>query len=339
MSHGRFTNPISAALAGVSDFFRKQELAGHLTDKDRLDGKTCLITGANRGLGFAIAVEMARRGAHVIMACRSQVPEAGKKVRRLSGSDSVEMLQVDLSDITSIHALCEQLERQNIRVDVTVLNAGITPPKSKQTEQGQDVMFAVNYMANFILINRMLKTGVIPREPTDNPAKSSNPRIIFISSDSHQGASAIDWQEFGTYTAYGVKKAINNYSYFKLLLNTFATELSRQVPREENHGVAVNIICPGPVNTDIIREAPFALRLVLRLIFTLFFQAPKKAALPVIYMAASKELEGRTNVYMHMFNNKSMDEKVYDPATGKKLWDESVRVWSKLDERAPHYCL
>jgi NAD(P)-dependent dehydrogenase (short-subunit alcohol dehydrogenase family) len=162
MSHGRFNNPVSASLAGVKDLFARQSLRERLTEADRLDGKTCLVTGANRGLGFAIATELARRGGHVIMACRSQIPEAGDRVKAASRSPHVEMMKVDLADTRSIAAFCSQLEQQGRRLDVTVLNAGITPPKSRPTEQGQDVMFMVNYLANFILVCRLLKSGVIP---------------------------------------------------------------------------------------------------------------------------------------------------------------------------------
>ena len=262
MSHGRFRNPVSATLAGVADFFRKQQLESRFSDRDFIDGKTCLVTGANRGLGLAIACELASRGGRLIMACRSGIPQAGEKVKEKTGSSQVEMMHVDLSDIDSIHRLCDQLESRKIRIDILVLNAGVTPPKSQQTKQGQDLMFMVNYLSCFILANRLLATGVIPNHTFAKTKEIGHtPRIVFISSDSHQNASAIDYNEFGTYKQYGVGKAINNYSYFKLVLNTFATELSRRLRNDTDIDVTVNVICPGPVNTDIIRDAPFLLRI------------------------------------------------------------------------------
>lgn len=331
MSHGRFKNPLEAALTGIKDIFRKQSLAAKFLESDRLEGKTCLVTGANSGLGYAVAVQLAQRGARVLMACRSGIPEAGEKVKQESGSQNVEMLKVDLSDLTSIDALCQTLKERDEVLDVVVCNAGFVAPKSQQAPQGLDTMFMVNYLAKFILLNKLLKQGTIPNQTfSDNGRQETRPRIIFVSSDSHQGASAIDWDEFGTYYEYGVNKAINNYSYFKLVMNTLAMVFSRQLVREDGSpDVGVIVMCPGPVNTNIIRRAPWVLRMMLKGIFSLFFQTPQKAARPVIYLAASADFEGETGIYLHMFNPKKMDPKCYDEAEGKKLWERSQDVWDE----------
>ncbi|GAB4398851.1 MAG: SDR family oxidoreductase [Microscillaceae bacterium] len=337
-THGRFKNPVEATLTGIKDLFRKQPLATRLRAEDRLDGKNCLITGANSGLGYAIAVDLARRGANVYMACRRQIPEAGEKVKKESGSDKVWMLKVELADVRSIEAFCEEVKRQQLVWDVVVLNAGVTPARSRLTPQGLDEMMMVNYLSNFIILSRFLEDGRIPNTAFGSaPAETSTfiPRILFISSDSHQGASAIDYDLLDTYQSYGVQKAIHNYSYFKLVLNTFATELARRLRKADGTPeVSVNVMCPGPVNTNIIRDAPWALRLVLRGVFTLFFQSPTKAARPVSYLCASPDWEGSTNEYLHMFRHKKMDEKCYDPQEGQKIWDASARIWKEIQQKA-----
>ncbi len=326
MSHGRFDNPVVAALAGFRDIFRKQANADKLNETHRFDGKTCIITGATSGLGFALSVEMARRGAHVIMACRSKIPEAGEMVRKKIGSTKVEMRYLDLSKIDTIHTFVDGLVKDKIHTDVTILNAGVALPKARKTESGQDEMFLVNYLSTVILINLMIEKGVINTDLSGTPKQ----RLIFISSDSHQGSSAIDYNEFGKYYDHGVSKGIANYSYFKLILNTYATELSRLLnPDKVNVGVL--IICPGPVHSNIIKEAPFPLRMILGAIFKIIFRSPAKAALPVVYMAISEDFEGKTNEYLHMFNNKKMDPKVYLPEEGRKLWVESMRIWKEID--------
>ena len=326
MAEGRFDNPVVASLAGFYDRFRKQELKPRFKETDRFDGKTVLITGANSGLGFAIATQAAQRGAKVIMACRSQIPEAGEKVKKLSGSDNVEMRRLDLSKIESIHRFVDELAKENIKPEVIILNAASAASHSRKTDSGQDELFMVNYFSNFILVNLLLTKRII------QPDNANQPRLIFISSDSHRSSSAIDYNEFGRYFDYGVSKAMSNYSYFKLVLNTFATELSRRINKEKVV-VQVNCICPGPVNTNIIREVPFPIRIILRGIFSVIFRSPVKAAPPVIYLATSDDFNGKTNQYLHMFIPKRMDEKVYDEAEGKKLWEESEKLWKQLDEK------
>jgi NAD(P)-dependent dehydrogenase (short-subunit alcohol dehydrogenase family) len=330
MSHGRFDNPVVASLAGFWDRFRKQELASRLTENDRFDGKTVLVTGANSGLGFALAVEIARRGGHVIMACRRQIPEVGEKAKKLAHSDRLEMRFLDLSKINSIHEFCEGLKKDGVRLDITILNAGVTPPKARKTDSGQDEMFLVNYLSNVMLTNLLMTSGVIN---INNNNSLFKPRVIFISSDSHQGSSYIDYDEFGRYFDYGVSKAIANYSYFKLVLNTYATELSRRV-NKDGFKAGINVICPGPVNSNIVKEAPLLLRIILKGIFTIIFKSPSKACKPVVYMAISPDFEGRTNEYLHMFRPKKMDFKIYIPEEGSKLWERSVEVWKQVDSLA-----
>jgi NAD(P)-dependent dehydrogenase (short-subunit alcohol dehydrogenase family) len=326
MAEGRFSNPVVASLTGFYDRFRKQELKPRFKETDNFNGKTVLITGANSGLGFALSVEAAKRGAKVIMGCRRQIPEAGDKVKNLSGSDNVEMRYLDLCKLNSIHNFADNLVRDKIFLDVTFLNAASSASHSRRTDSGQDELFLVNYFSNFILANLLITKRII------QPNEVNQPRLIFISSDSHRGSSAIDYNEFGHYFDYGVSKAISNYSYFKLVLNTFATELSRRVNKEKTV-VQVNCICPGPVNTNIIREVPLIIRVVLRGIFSIIFRSPEKAAPPIIYMATSDDFIGKTNQYLHMFIPKKMDQKVYDEKEGKKLWEESAKLWNKLDEK------
>ncbi len=324
MAEGRFTNPVVASLAGVKDFFAKQELASRFSDEDRADGMTVLITGANSGLGFALAVEFAKRGARVIMAGRSKIPEAGNQVKKLSGSELVEMHYIDLSKIETIHHLVQSLADQATQIDICILNAATALPGSRKTASGQDEMFLVNYLSNVILTQELLLKSVIKLET------SPVSKMIFISSDSHQGATYIDYDEFGTYFEYGVSKGISNYSYFKLVLNTYATELSRRINRD-GVKLSINVICPGPVASNIVKEAPWLLRMTLKGIFRIVFKSPAKASRPVVYLALSPDYEGTSNEYLHMFNPKKMDPKVYEPVEGEKLWERSMELLKSID--------
>jgi len=326
MAHGRFDNPVVAALAGVKDFFRKQSLADKLKETDRIDGKNCLVTGANSGLGYAIAVDLARRGGRVMMAQRRAIDESVIKAKKDSGADRITGAFLDLSDIESIHSFVSELRSYKRRLDVIILNAGVALPKARKTKSGLEEMFLVNYLSNFILLQLLLTDNLIGN-------KDIIPRVIFVSSDSHQGASSIDFEEFGSYFDYGVSKGINYYSYYKLVLNTLAIEFSRRLNNEQlKYGV--NVICPGPVNTNIIKEAPLLLRMILGGIFSIIFKKPSEAAKAVVYMAVSDDYEGKTEQYLHMFNKKNMDKKVYIPEEGEKLWKSSIELWQNVDQKA-----
>ncbi len=325
MAEGRFTNPVVASLAGVKDFFAKQELASRFGDDDRADGKTVLVTGANSGLGYALAVDFAKRGGKVIMAGRSKIPEAGEKVKKKSGSENVEMRYLDLSRIETIHRFVESLVSDEVKLDICILNAAVALPGSRMTESGQDELFLVNYLSNVILTQLLIKQKILHLQD-----RSTRSKLIFISSDSHQGATYIDYDEFGKYFEYGVSKAISNYSYFKLVLNTYATELSSRI-NQDSIRLSINLICPGPVHSNIVKEAPWLLRVILKGIFRIVFKSPGKAARPVVYMALSPDYENTTNEYLHMFNPKKMDPKVYENAERIKLWERSMDLLKSID--------
>ena len=131
--YNRIANAVSAAV--IERLWQKKTI-GPVPEGVRIDGKVCLVTGANSGLGKAVAIDLAKRGGHVLMACRSGHPEAGEEVRLASGSDRVEMLRVDLAELESVHTLCDLLKRRRRRLDITVLNAGLMPGCAPQVSPG-----------------------------------------------------------------------------------------------------------------------------------------------------------------------------------------------------------
>jgi NAD(P)-dependent dehydrogenase (short-subunit alcohol dehydrogenase family) len=336
----KYNNPVTATLTGITDLFRKQVPAGLLKDSDRLDGKTVLVDGSSSGLGFAIAVDVARRGARVIMACRSGIPEMGEKVEKLSGNTDVHMLQVDFADVNSIRQLVEKLKSPSLfgegsggGVNIFICNAGIVPKQSRKTPQGLEEMFMVNYFSKFILVNLMLENDCFTHSPISDPHASpvtrhpSLPRIIFIASESHRNPESFDWPSFGKYRDYSIGKSIELYGYYKLLLTTFSVELSRRLNPDGVTRFSVFSMCPGPVNSNIAREAPKVFMPLLKLVFGIFFRSPAKAAIPAVYLAASQDVEGKPFDYLFLMSRKEVDEKAADAGNGKRLWEESEELW------------
>lgn len=310
-------NPASATLTAILDRFDRAGRIPPLRDDERLDGRRCLVTGASSGLGKAIATHLARRGAHVVMACRSGIPRAGEDVARAAGSDRVEMLPVDLADLASVHALADALARADSPLDRVILNAGLMARESRRSAQGFEVMFAVHFLANRLLLDRLLADGVVAPRPRGSDAPA--PRIVFVGSESHRSAEPIDFERFGAYTEYGLRDGMKQYASSKLHMLTLAQALARQLERDGDVGVAVHALCPGPVASGIAREAPAWLRPALRLVFGAFFQSPMRAAEPAVHLACSRDLEGRTGVYLHMMREKPPSPEATDRAKGDRL--------------------
>ena len=315
-------NLFTAIATAIYDLFSTKGRIPALPDNTCINGKTCLVTGANTGLGFAIATQLAQKGAHVMMACRSGIPEAGEKVKQASGSNNVEMLHVDLSDLKSVEALCDEMKERGTTIDIFVANAGLMPKKARKTNQGFEVMFAVHFLANRYMCERFLQDDIIKPATTEGEV----PRIIFVSSEAHQSSEPIDFDRFGAFEEYGVWDGLKHYGKSKLHLCTLANELSRRTNSGEDVQVAVHSLCPGPVASNIARESPALLKPLIVPMMKLLFRSPEKAAEPVIYLACAPEMEKQTGVYLHMMREKSASPLARDEVNGKKLWEKSAEI-------------
>jgi NAD(P)-dependent dehydrogenase (short-subunit alcohol dehydrogenase family) len=326
-------NPIRQVRKALKDMRKAKEEPLGLEDTERLDGKTCLITGASSGLGKAVAVALAERGAHVIMACRSGIPEVGEEVRERS-SGSVEMLPVDLADLDSVRALADVLKARNVRLDVTVLSAAVMPRSSRLSVQGYELMFQVNYLAHFALVKRLLEDGTIPNCAFADGATNAPPsRLIIVSSETHRDAPALDFETLGDYVEYGLTSGMAQYGHTKLLLCTMAKELERRLNGKAGVEVGVHSLCPGPINSKLARETPVWAKPILKPIMKWFFNSPEVAAKPVVFMACARALDHQTGKYMHMMVHKEPDEKAQDPGAGKRLFETSVTLLNRVQEK------
>jgi len=335
----KYTNPAMATITGIMDLFKKRKGTLVLKEDERLDGKRVVVTGASSGLGFAVATRLAERGAHVIMACRSGIPEKGEEILRRverekgrKGEEEmrsgrvvkVDMVKVDFTDFDSVKRMVMELKERFGTVDMYICNAAVVVKKARKTRYGLDEMFQVNYLSKFYALKLLLQHGIIRTND------GSIPRIIFVASESHRNPEKFDWEKFGRFEDYGPGKTVGYYGYNKLLLVTWLNELSRRINPDGKVNYSVFSLCPGPVNSNIAREAPALFQPLLKLVFGIFFRHPMKASDPVIYFATAKEEEGRTLDYLFLMNRKEMDPKATDPANGNKLWELSEKLLSSL---------
>ena len=324
--NGGYASLGDAIVTAVRNTLRATPALSPVPPSVRIDGKVCLVTGANRGLGKAVAIDLARRGGRVIMACRSGHPETEGDVKRHSGSDTVEMITVDLADMRSVHRLCDELKGRNIGIDIAVLNAGLAALGARKTPQGFEMMFAVHFLANRVIVDRWLKDGLL------RPSSRDTPRVVFVSSETHRSAEPIDFETFGAYRDFrGAGNGLKQYCSTKLHMCTYAKELSRRLnpAGEEAVELAVHTVCPGAIASGIAREAPAILKPIIHPVMRLLFQSPEKAARPVIYLCCADEAGSRTGMYLHMMVEKEMSELATDEANGAKLWEASRALVEK----------
>lgn len=317
MGDGSFIN---AAIIAIQDLAQPKVSEVNPVPKHvRIDGRTCLITGANSGLGKAAAIELAGRGADMILACRPGHTETCDEIKKLSGSENVEMMEVDLSDLRSVHRLCDDLSDRGIRIDIAVLNAGLMPKRGTKTPQGYEAMFAVHFLSNRIMIDRWLKDGVVC--PSSRAGKT--PRIIFVSSEAHRSSHTVDFDRLGEFTDYGLMDGFKHYGISKLILCMFATELSRRLNTGGETEVAVHSMCPGGVATNLSRGTPLILKPIVNPLLRHFFQSPEEATGPVIYLCCAEEAGTDTGIYLHLMQRKSVSATASDEENGTRLWEAS----------------
>src|SRR5579885_3477815 len=140
-----------------------------------MQGKICLITGANSGIGKETALGLARMGASVVMVCRDRArgEAAQNEIKEKSGNNNVDLLLADLSSQQSIRQLVEDFQSRYSQLHVLINNAGVYMLTRRETVDGLEMTFAVNTLAPFLLTNLLLDT-----------LKASAPaRIVNVSSD------------------------------------------------------------------------------------------------------------------------------------------------------------
>jgi len=126
-----------------------------------------------------------------------------------------------------------------------------------------------------------------------------------------------------------MKRSVPLYGTYKHMLLAFACELGRRT-QAEGSDIAVHGLCPGPVDSNIAREAPWFTRWLVAAIFAVFFKDPAKACEPVVYLSCARSLRDRTGVYLHLMEEKQVEPPTAAPETGQRLWQASCDLLEAL---------
>ena len=280
---------------------------------ETLEGKTVIITGANCGIGEATALELAKRHARVILACRNlpSAENAVKYIRRYTSNGELVVSQLDLASLTSVRDFCGKILAAEKHIDVLVNNAGVFQCPYAKTKDGFEMQMGVNHFGHFLLTNLLL----------DRLKKSAPSRIIVVSSSLHKRGT-IHFDDINSEMEYDKRKA---YSNSKLANALFSRELSHRLK-----GSGVNVYCvhPGFVATNLGRHVMSSVvrTLLMPLAVQLGVKTAEEGCQTIIYCAVSSKLAGVTDGYFGSCCQEPWTAAASDLGAAKKLWELSENL-------------
>jgi NAD(P)-dependent dehydrogenase (short-subunit alcohol dehydrogenase family) len=244
------------------------------TDIPDQSGRVVIVTGANSGIGLETARELARKGAHVVLACRSQAraDEALADIRSGLPEAQIDFLALDLADLDQVRAFAALVRERFDRLDLLINNAGVMVPPAGKTKQGYELQFGVNHIGHFALTGMLFDLLLV----TDGA------RIVNVSSTAHRfGRMNFDDLDFNA-RGYNASAA---YGQSKLANLLFTSELARKIT-EASARVRVVAAHPGWTQTNLQQHAPLFQRLN-----PFFGMLPIGGALPTLRAATAFDVE------------------------------------------------
>ncbi|CAH1802574.1 unnamed protein product [Owenia fusiformis] len=242
----------------------------------RLTGKTILITGGNCGIGREVALDLAKRGGRVIIACRNK--ERGRaaveQIKLATNNQDVFFRILDLASLSSIRDFARDFNQEEARLDILINNAAYLGPKDVTADNFERTM-GVNYIGHFLLFNLLL----------DKLKHSAPCRVVNVLSDSY-GIGHIDTDDLnGSFVKYD---SYSMYGTSKLAILLFTMEADKSFKDE---GITSYAVHPGATNTSLLRNWPGVFGTVLRLVAMILFRSPVEGAQSIINTAVIGGIE------------------------------------------------
>jgi NAD(P)-dependent dehydrogenase (short-subunit alcohol dehydrogenase family) len=232
-------------------------------------GRTAIVTGANSGLGLVTARELARHGAHVVLACRNTAKgeHALAEIRAAAPDAQVELAVLDLSSLGSVEAFAEQYLAGHDGLDLLINNAGLMAPPRGVTADGFELQLGTNHLGHFALTGLLL----------DRLLHVPGSRVVTVSSNGHR-AGRINFADLQSERRYS---RVSAYGQSKLANLMFTYELERRLRAAEAPTIAL-AAHPGTASTELVRHIPGPLRTAYAATGGLFTQSATMGALPTL---------------------------------------------------------
>ncbi|TDC71421.1 oxidoreductase [Streptomyces hainanensis] len=292
--------------------------AGDMPDQS---GRLALVTGANSGIGYATARELARRGARVILACRSEDRgrEACERLRAEVPVADVEFRPLDLADLSSVRAFARDLEVE--RIDLLVNNAGVMALPYRETVDGFETQMGVNHLGHFALTGLLLPTILAtPRA-----------RVVSLSSIGHFGSRV----DAGDLLGEGRYRRLTAYAKSKSANLLFTHELARRLAAAGSDVVAA-AAHPGYAATNLQYAGPRMEGRRLAERFTtltyLFAQSADRGALPSLFAATAPDVRPDAFVGPRLQGWRGAPARSWrakwtlDDAVAERVWERSEKL-------------
>ncbi len=278
-----------------------------------MEGKTCLITGANTGIGLYTCLGLAQKGAEIVMCARNavQVKEAQEMIISKTGNSRIHTMIADLRSLKEVKDLSQKFLQRFDRLDVLINNAGIFLSDYQETVDGFETQWAVNYLAPYVLTRRLL--GILKQ--------TGSSRVINVSSNGHLRGS-MDFDDLNGSKGYDGLKA---YSQSKLGNVLFTKELAKKLA---GTGITCNALHPGVVRTSIGNRNNSSWIAWLWNLGKPFMLSVKKGARTSIYLASSPEVSHISGAYFILSKPATSSAISNDPQVAAKLWTVSEELTS-----------
>ena len=263
-----------------------------------------LVTGANTGMGKAIATALARAGATVAMVARDRRKgeEAQREIVQLTSNTHVDLLIADLASQASIRQLAQEVRERYPRLNVLVNNAGAHVSERKLSVDGIEMNLAINHLSAFLLTNLLLNTL----------KANASGRIVNVASNSMTKTINLDdlqsERTFKPFAVYGQAK-------LAMVLSTYA--LARRLA---GTGVTVNALHPGITATQIIGEVAPPLFRPFTGLMKRFLLTPEQGAATAIYLATSPAVAGVSGKYFIREKETPSVPISYNEALQERIW-------------------
>ncbi|ESO08770.1 hypothetical protein HELRODRAFT_168674 [Helobdella robusta] len=292
---------------------------GKCVSDAKLDNKTVVITGADKGIGYETALDLARRNAKVIMACRDleNAKKMAEKIKSETGNKEVYVRYLDVSNLAGVRKFATDFLKDEKRLDVLINNAGMLSASQDivRTSEGFEITFVTNYLGPFFLTSLLL----------DRLKKCAPSRIVNVSSMVHTSTTETDLKDLNSEHSKNVKML---YSRSKALQILSTKELSRQL---EGTGVTVNCLHPGIVDTNIFSKMKGLFSVIVKIIiFLKLAKTSKDGAQTSIYAAVDENLKNVSGQYLSDCRITASSKLTQDMALAKKVFDISEDYLGKF---------